>query len=1408
MHINPLLIKDLETNPYSILEKLSIKEIEQIIKQANHAYHEEGVPLFSDDIYEIIQEYLRKLLPNHPLLQTNIIGYLPKKSKVLLPLWMGSLNKIKDNPEQINKWKAKYKNEYVISDKLDGISCLYLLKDNQVTLFTRGDGKYGQNISNLLKYVRGIPKDINKTKQNSEVMIRGELILTKKDWETIKTIRHNPRNTVAGLANSKKPDENIAKLVWFIAYECIEPANKIPSKSLEWLKKNKFNVVDHILLNSDELTADILSKHLLKRRKESDFEIDGIVINHNKIHNNANNENPPYAFAFKSILTSEQAEVIVKDVKWNISKHGLLKPVVLFDTVYLGGVHIQKAFGHNAQYINTNKIGPGSRIIVIRSNDVIPYIVEILSPSASGEPSLPDNIEPWKWNENKVELVLINPSAAQDYHLKQLENYITVLGIKGLGPKIIKKIFNTGIDSVKKLTNITKIDLYKATYSSALTMKIYNQLQDVYRKGTCVEFMAASNIFGVGFGIRKFKLITENFPDILINVPPTLNEFLSMKGIGERNARNFLQHLNKFHEFMKEVGLPCRSSIPVIEETPEGLMVLNSKRIVFTGFRSKELEEFIIKRGGNVSNTVNNSTHILVAKSLDDSSMKFETAKELDVAIMTLKQFSEEVGYQHAVAKVNEEEDNEFEELKKQLEGNEIEEEEEEDDDKELSSIAECVRHTMNWANMKRSHIFGKSGFDSDSFIEDMPKSSPKLESLLHNIKKLDNKDFEKYGKKFKHMIFSDVTKRGFGAKILAAGLKSDGYNHAYNKEFEINKSKLEKTKGNNFAILAGTQIFTKPINAEFKRKLLKTFNDRPRNINGNDIRFIILDQAYKEGIDLFDVKYVHLYEPLLNYADEVQAIGRATRFCGQKGLHFDDKIGWRLHVYKYDHVLNESLSKEYGGKNSLELILNQMNINKNLLNLSIEFENVCQNGAVDKSLTKSIHNYYHQKGGNDKQLSYEKLKTFINDKYSDLKWPPVYIENQCKDEKKENNNMLKLSPTQKFVKKYFQPSNPYKGLFLWHSIGSGKTCTAVATASSSWEIEGYTILWVTRGTLKSDVYKNMFEMSCLKRIKNYIKAGHVLPKNMADKRKLLSKSWVPAISYKQFNNTLLRQNRLYDYLIKKNGYSDPFRNTLIIIDEAHLMLSPTIKEKDKLDIKLLKSWLRNSYKISEDNSARVLLMSATPITDNPFNFVKLMNLTSEKDIEEEPDKFIKTYLDNETSLKFTDNGKKKFIEDVSGRISYLNRTKDIRQFAQPVIHNINVPISEPTDLNSYIREIDEYNDKITSLKEMKLGNTKQLLNQEIDEKYKNLLLICNEMDKLVDRKTCISNLKIKMKEEKSKVDIIARNKVTKAKNEIEDIKETLKETKIKMKETKKNDVSISSLLNKKCYKKSKEDQV
>jgi superfamily II DNA or RNA helicase len=281
--------------------------------------------------------------------------------------------------------------------------------------------------------------------------------------------------------------------------------------------------------------------------------------------------------------------------------------------------------------------------------------------------------------------------------------------------------------------------------------------------------------------------------------------------------------------------------------------------------------------------------------------------------------------------------------------------------------------------------------------------------------------------------------------------------------------------------------------------------------------------------------------------------------------------------------------------------------------------------------------------------------------------------------------------------------------MLLWHSVGTGKTCTAIATATSTFEKQGYTILWVTRTTLKNDIWKNMFDQVCHEIVKLKIEnEGIVIPSNNSDRMKLLSKSWrVRPMSYKQFSNLVSKKNQIYETMVKINGKEDPLRKTLLIIDEAHKLYGGgDLSSIETPDMVALHASLMNSYVMSGKESVKLLLMTATPIQTDPMELIKLVNLFKMPN-EQMPnnfDVFSEEYL-NDNGL-FKPEGLHKFRNEITGYISYLNREKDARQFSQPVVSVIQT--------NVYDKEILRYNKKATR----KLYSD---MNKEISNKLKSL---------------------------------------------------------------------------------------
>lgn len=615
----------------------------------------------------------------------------------------------------------------------------------------------------------------------------------------------------------------------------------------------------------------------------------------------------------------------------------------------------------------------------------------------------------------------------------------------------------------------------------------------------------------------------------------------------------------------------------------------------------------------------------------------------------------------------------------------------------------QCLRQRANWSILKPEHKFESANFIPELLKTSIHVISPKVSIIIQKINQLDEEDQKTHGKRFKHFIFSDL--KSHGTKVISSALIASGFQLVYDKNLKImSTKKLQETKGNNFALLSSSLVYGKPMSVNLKKQILKEFNERPNNIYGDNIRFIVMDSGFKEGIDLYDVKYVHVLEPQISRTDLRQVIGRATRTCGQKGLPFDPKQGWPLKVFIYDVSLPETIQDLLFPVNTLhELYLAKANMDLRKINMAQNIEDIAINLAFDKDLTENIHNHKSKTTGGSATMSMKKLQSQIAKKYGQYAWDNITMENLCIDNK-ENNNIVKFTPSQEFISKYFTPSTKEKGILLWHGVGVGKTCTAIAVASNSFEEKGYTILWVTRHTLKADIWKNMFDQVCHERVKQYLaQNNNKMPKELVKRKKLLSNAWnIEPLSYKQFSNLLQGKNEYYKKLVKLNGQEDPLKKTLLIIDEAHKLFNAgDLKEIERPDMDLFLRKIVKSYEVSGNDSVRLLLMSATPVSDDPLDFIKLINLLKEPKDAWNYNNFediAAQYLNPKG--KFTTKGKTKFINFTKGYISYLDRSKDARQFAQPNIHNVLVPISKKRTSFATLNEMKKaYRVKLAEMK-------------------------------------------------------------------------------------------------------------
>jgi len=633
--------EEIQNNPTGFLQNAKKKEIIDFLKNADKAFFNTGNPLVSDDIYDIIKDYIREKYPKDAYLKR--VG-ADEEHKVKLPFYMGSQNKIRDSNDEITKFKTKYKGSYVISDKLDGISCLVVYNTSGTRIYTRGNGTEGQDISHIIDYVKGIPKT-----SKTQMAVRGELIISKKNWEKLKEAGidgANARNVVAGAINSKILNKPLMSNIEFVAYSLLQPQMEL-SAALVFIKNTGIKVVRHIV--TQDLNLNMLSEYLSDCRKTAEYEIDGIVVSDNNIHTNIIGKNPEHSFAFKSIHTHEQVEVIVTEVEWNVSKDGYIKPIVKFNEIDLDGVKIKQATGFNAGFIEKNKIGAGSRIIIIRSGGVIPHIHSVLTTSANGKPSMP--IIPYIWNDTHVDIMIETSQTSnnRDYTIQQMLYFTKTLEVENLGQGIITKLYDAGFNSIQKLVRVSIKDLLAVDgFKEKSATKVFESLQKI-READCLKLMDASNVIGRGFGSKRIKMIADIYPVVLKQdsqsriqaLKLTIEDLVKIHGVSEITAKSFLEGLHKFHIFYDELGVKCKATQEAIQQTSlpslqhKANELLKDKSFVFTGFRDKELEKYIETNGGKVKTSVSKNTDYLIVADKSDESGKVLKARELGISIVS-----------------------------------------------------------------------------------------------------------------------------------------------------------------------------------------------------------------------------------------------------------------------------------------------------------------------------------------------------------------------------------------------------------------------------------------------------------------------------------------------------------------------------------------------------------------------------------------------------------------------------------------------------------------------------------------------------------------------------------------------------------------------------------------------------
>ena len=613
-----------------------IQSLEQKIIN-NKALYYQGRPEISDAAYDELEKELKALDPNNPTLF--IVGTTSSASdKVKHDKKMLSLEKTYI-VEDLITWKG---NEDVLSTmKLDGISCSIVYEDGQLTLAkTRGDGTFGENITKKVMWVSNVPKLIT---EKNKVEIRGELFCDEKSFFDLSTEMSSiglekptsQRNIVAGLMG-RKDNLELCRYIKFMAFDYISDDRfETENQKFEILKKLEFLIPEIEVHKSKESIQNVI----LKAREfmsEGDYQIDGVVFTLNKmaLHEEMGetSHHPRYKMAFK--FQGESKNTILREILWSVSRNGILTPVGDIEPVELSGAMISRVTLHNYGMVAANNLKSGDLIEIIRSGEVIPKFLSVVTPS-NNKFVIPNRCPSC---DSKVEIVDIRLFCMNENcsgkNKEIILNFIQKIGIDDLSGKRLDELINAKL--VKTIPDLYRLNAADLMKIDKVKDKLSNKLIESIQKTKNVDlitFLAALGISGGAFN-KCEKVVRAGFDSITKIKELSIEQLLKVESFADKSATDFLSSLSEKIDMIDElIELGFEFSVEETRETS-----ITGKKICITGALSEKrpvIEDMIRAGGGIIVSSVSKNTDILITNETDPTSSKFKKALELKIKIIT-----------------------------------------------------------------------------------------------------------------------------------------------------------------------------------------------------------------------------------------------------------------------------------------------------------------------------------------------------------------------------------------------------------------------------------------------------------------------------------------------------------------------------------------------------------------------------------------------------------------------------------------------------------------------------------------------------------------------------------------------------------------------------------------------------
>ena len=643
------------------MEKLEeMKSLIAEINKHNYNYYTLLSPTISDAEYDKLYYKLVDLeketgvvLPDSP---TQRVGneVLTKFVKHEHKVRLYSLNKVRSVEELeswINEMKSFSKDTlFALEYKFDGLQLVLEYENGYfVRATTRGNGIVGEDVTMQVKTIKSVPLSI-PFKEN--LIVQGEGMMTnhalikynKTATETLK----NARNGVAGAIRNLDPSETAKRDLDFFCYSVLDGITFDTQQQMhEFIKDNGFLTGDYFKLvsNISEIEDELNRIDLLK--STLDVMIDGMVlkINDCSVRNKIGftNKFPKWAMAYK--FEAQEVSTILNRVVWQVGRTGKVTPIAELEPVEIGGATISRATLNNIDDINKKRLKENSRVLLRRSNEVIPEVLGLLEEFPDSKTILEPTVCP-SCGTTLVKKGAILSCPNRDGCFEQVVDRLThfasrnAFNIDGLSEKTIEQLYTElKVSEPSGLYKLTKEDLLKL--DKFKDKKATNLINAIDRSKTVSldKFIYALGILEIGE--VSARSLAKNFGSIDALKSATLDNLIKIKDVGDVVATNVVNYFNDAKNLEEIQKLFDGGVVINYENATVKTSELTDKKVVLTGtlsgFTRDEASDIIRSLGGETVSSVSKNTDVVLAGVSAGS--KLDKAKALGIKIINEDEF-------------------------------------------------------------------------------------------------------------------------------------------------------------------------------------------------------------------------------------------------------------------------------------------------------------------------------------------------------------------------------------------------------------------------------------------------------------------------------------------------------------------------------------------------------------------------------------------------------------------------------------------------------------------------------------------------------------------------------------------------------------------------------------------------